>query len=324
MTLTAALVAACGTPSGGQAQPPPTATASLAPSSSPSPLGIPLRAPNTFAAVTSEGRIALVSRATSKVARYLTAALPGGGPSELAPTADRNTIYFSRGDGTCAGHLAAVAVEGGAENALQGSGLRGPEQWPAARPAGNTIAFVRFDCATHQESLILAGLGSRSEQRFPGGSIAYTSWNHDGTSLAYSDVGTVWVVDVNPSGTVTRSHRLPAVQGCLLTHATFVPETQLLTVAQACGPEGPAHQVKIVEVDPLTGEVRKLLLTLRSGMDLVSMSFDATGQFLLYASTASVPSGTVISQASPVQLYWFANGQAELISADSPYRDAVW
>jgi len=274
--------------------------------------------------VTLDGRIALVSRATGQVAGYLTAALPGGGPSELAPTADHKTIYFSRGDGTCAGHLATVAVDGGAEQALQGSGLRGPEQWPAVRPDGNTIAFGRYDCATHQESLILARLDSRSEQRFPAGSIAFTSWNPDGTSLAYSNDGTVWVANVNPSGTVTSSHRLPPVQGCLLTHGTFVPQTQLLAVAQACGPEGPAHQVTIVEVDPLTGGVHKLLLTLRNGMNLVSMSFDATGQFLLYASTASVPLGTVISQASPVQLYWFANGRAELISADSPYGYAVW
>ena len=98
MILAAALVAACGPLSGGQVKPPPTAAASLAPSTLSSPLGIPLRAPKTFAAVTSDGRIALVSAATGQVAGYLTAAVLGGGPSELAPTADRKTIYFSRGD----------------------------------------------------------------------------------------------------------------------------------------------------------------------------------------------------------------------------------
>ena len=322
MTLAAALVAACATPSSGQLKPAPTATASLAPSTLPSPLGIPLRAPKTFAAVTLDGRIALVSAATGQVAGYLTAAGPGGGPSELAPTADRKTIYFSRGDGTCAGHLATVAVDGGPEIPLQGSGLRGPEQWPAARPTGTEIAFARYDCATYKASLVVANLGA--EQHFPAEGITFASWSSDGSRLAYSDGPAISVLDVNAGGAVTSSHRLPGVQGCELTHPEFVPQTQLLAVAEACGVEGPNRLVKIVTVDPTSGEVRNLLLTLRSGMELVSMSFDVTGQFLLYETTASVPSATVISQAAPVQLYWFANGRSELITADSHYRDAVW
>jgi len=322
MILAAALVAACGPPSGGQVKPPPAATASLSPSTLPSPLGIPLRAPKTFAAVTSDGRIALVSAATGQVVGYLTAAGPGGGPSELAPTADRKTIYFSRGDGTCAGHLATVAVDGGREIALQGSGLRGPEQWPAARPTGTEIAFARYDCATYKASLVVANLGS--EQHFPSEGIAFASWSSDGGRLAYSDGPAITILDVNAGGAVTSSHGLPAVQGCQLTHPEFVPQTRLLAVAEACGVEGPNRQVKIVTVDPTSGEVRNVLLTLRTGMELVSMSFDATGQFLLYGTTASVPSATVISQASPVQLYWFANGRSQLITADSHYGDAVW
>jgi hypothetical protein len=106
-------------------------------------------------------------------------------------------FYFSRGDGTCAGHLAKVAADGGPESALRGSGLRGPEQWPAVRPTGTQIAFARYDCATHQRA-----------------------W--------------FWSVLV---------------------------------------------------LAPVIGEVRNELLTLRSGVDLVSMSFDASGQFLLYATT---------------------------------------
>src|SRR2546427_11389584 len=280
MTLAAALVAACATPSSGQLKPAPTATASLAPSTLPSPLGIPLRAPKTFAAVTLDGRIALVSAATGQVAGYLTAAGPGGGPSELAPTADRKTIYFSRGDGTCAGHLATLAVDGGSEIPLQGSGLRGPEQWPAARPTGTEIAFARYDCATYKVSLVVANLGS--EQRFPAEAVAFASWSSDGSQLAYSDVPAITVLEVNAGGTVTSSHRLPSLEGCQVTHLEFVPQAQLLAVAEACGSEGPNRQVKIATLDPITGKVRNVLLTLRKGMDLVSMSFDASGQFLLY------------------------------------------
>jgi hypothetical protein len=274
--------------------------------------------------VTSDGRIALVSTVTGQVADYLTAALPGGGPSELAPTADRKYIYFSRGDGTCAGHLATVAVGGGPENPLQGSGLRGPEQWPAVRPTGTEIAFARHDCATSKESLIVARLGSGSEQHFVAETVAFASWSSDSSRLAYSDVPAITVLDVNADGAVTSSHRLPSVEGCQLMHSEFVPQTQLLAVAEACGAQGPNRQVKIVTVDPTSGALRNVLLTLATGMELVSMSFDASGQFLLYATTASVPSTTVISQASPVQLYWFANGRSELISADSHYGDAVW
>jgi hypothetical protein len=192
------------------------------------------------------------------------------------------------------------------------------------RPTGTQIAFARYDCATQRESLVLVSLGSGSEQRFPAGSIAFPTWSSDGSRLAYSDVRAITVLEVNAAGTVTNSHQLASVQGCPLWDAVFVPQTQLLAVGQRCGAEGPTRQVKIVDVDPVTGELRNVLLTLRSGVDLVSMSFDASGQFLLYATTSSVPSGTVISQASPVQLYWFAEGRSELISDDSHYGGAVW
>jgi hypothetical protein len=317
-------MAACGTPFVGQAKPPPTVTASVSPSSFPSPSGTPVRAPDTFTAVTRDGRIARVSAATGQVVTYLTEALPGGGPLELALTADRKTIYFSRGDGTCASHLATVAVGGGPENPLRGSGLHGPELWPAVRPAGTEIAFARYDCATHKPSLIVASLGSGSEQHFVAETVAFPGWSSDGSRLAYSDDPAITVLDVNAGGAVTSSHRLPSIQGCQLTHPAFVPQTQLVAVAEACGVQGPNRQVKIVTVDPNSGEVRNVLLTLRTGMELVSMSFDASGQFVLYETTASIPSETVIYQASPVQLYWFANGRSQLISADSHYGDAVW
>jgi len=171
-------------------------------------------------------------------------------------------------------------------------------------------------------SLVVANLGS--EQRFPAEAVTFASWSSDGSQLAYSDVPAITVLEVNAGGTVTSSHRLPSLEGCQVTHLEFVPQAQLLAVAEACGSEGPNRQVKIATLDPITGKVRNVLLTLRKGMDLVSMSFDASGQFLLYATTASVPSGTVISQAAPVQLYWFANGRSELITADSHYDDAIW
>ena len=69
-------------------------------------------------------RIVVVSAATGRVVRRLTADQAGGGASDPAVSPDGRTVWFSRGDGSCAAHLASVPAAGGPERSLPGSGGR--------------------------------------------------------------------------------------------------------------------------------------------------------------------------------------------------------
>ncbi|HEV7536550.1 MAG TPA: hypothetical protein VGP90_13000, partial [Acidimicrobiia bacterium] len=94
-----------------------------------------------------DGRIVVVSAATGRVARRLTAEAPGGGASHPAVGPDGRTGWVSRGDGSCAAHLASVPAAGGPERSLPGSGEEGPESTPLPRPRHDQLAYTRASCS---------------------------------------------------------------------------------------------------------------------------------------------------------------------------------
>jgi len=106
----------------------------------------------------ADGRIVVVSIENGRVERHLTDRQSGGGAADPAVSPDGRTVWFSRGDGTCAAHLASVPVAGGKERAIPGSGEAGPENQPLPRPGRAQIAFARSDCDEPGEALVVGDL----------------------------------------------------------------------------------------------------------------------------------------------------------------------
>jgi hypothetical protein len=102
----------------------------------------PATTPATFVAA-RDGRVAVLSVATGKVVRWLTAATPGGGAYDPRLTPDGKTVVYAQGAGTCSSAIRSVPVAGGVPATLVAAGsaaLAGPSR------DGDVDAYVRTTC----------------------------------------------------------------------------------------------------------------------------------------------------------------------------------
>ena len=95
-------------------------------------------APTEYFAVSPDGHIVVVSVATGAVLRQMEPHAPPGAPSDLALSADRQTLFFSRG-----GHLERIPTAGGTAVPVGTLPTGQTARWPAPTPDGKYLAWVR-------------------------------------------------------------------------------------------------------------------------------------------------------------------------------------
>jgi len=274
----------------------------------------------------NDGRIVVVSAETGRVDRELTVEGPGGGAKEPALTPDGRTVWFSRGDGSCAAHLASVPVAGGKEEKLPGSGEAGPEGTPLPRPGRPHIAYSRIDCKDPSAALIvgdLAGLEGHGQL-----GLVPLDWSRDGRLLLASaaDGAEVRLLEVNDSGAIVGNQPLDLVDNtkdCRLQAAGFSPDENNGYVAlRRCG-LGESARRTIVLLDR-DGDFRRTVVRLPRGEDFLDRpAFDLTGHSLLY-STAPAQEGSASAHDREVTLWLWRDGETRALARQSGYRHPSW
>jgi hypothetical protein len=276
----------------------------------------------------SDGRIVVVSAQTGRVERYLTNQLPGGGAEEPAVTPDGRTVWFSRGDGSCAAHLASVPVTGGKEEKLPGSGEAGPEGTPLPRPSQPHIAYSRIDCKEPGAALIvgdLAGLEGHGQL-----GLVPLAWSRDGRLLLASaaDGDEVRILQVSDSGAIVGNQRLDVVdhtKDCRLRVVGFSPDENNGYVAlRRCG-LGESARRTLVLLDR-DGGYRRTVVRLPRGEDFLDRpAFDPTGHSLLYSTApAQFDEGSTSAHDPEVTLWLWRDGETRALARQSGYRHPSW
>lgn len=267
-----------------------------------------------------DGRIAAVSAETGRVDRYLTAEHLGGGAEEPTVSPDGRTVWFSRGDGSCAAHIASVPTAGGSEKALPGSGEAGPEGTPLPRPGQAQLAWSRTDCQDSAEALVVGDL--RGLQGHGQIGLVPLAWSRDGDQLlaVTSDGTEVHLIDVTPSGALDADRVLaPAdrTADCRLQVVDFSPDDNGGYLAERrCGPSGEQGRRSLVLLDK-DGGVRRAVLRLPRGEEFVDRAaFDRSGHALLYSTSASAGEG--------ISLWLWRDGDSRLLARQSRYRHPSW
>jgi dipeptidyl aminopeptidase/acylaminoacyl peptidase len=272
----------------------------------------------------ADGRIVVVSVGTGRVERNLTTQQPGGGAADPAVSPDGRTVWFSRGDGTCAAHLASVPVAGGEEQALPGSGEAGPENQPLPRPGRAQIAFARSDCDKPGEALVIGDV--RGLEGYGQTGLIPLAWSRDGNRiLAATDVDSseVRLLDINKAGAIVANRELAPADpssDCRLEVVGFSPDNNDGYVAiRRCGGSGDNARRSLVLLDK-NGGSRKVVLRLPRGLDFVDrIAFDPTGRSVLY-STAPSNSG----DSPEISLWLRRDGESRRVVRQSSYRSPSW
>lgn len=274
------------------------------------------------------GRIAVVSADTGRVERHLTADTAGGGAEEPTVDPDGRTVWFSRGDGPCAAHLASVPLAGGDERKVPDSGEAGPEGAPLPRPGRDQLAFARADCDDPDRALVVGDLGGLEAHGQIG--LVPLAWSRDGEHLLArsSDGGQVHLLDIDPSGAIVADRELDAADRspeCQLEVVGFSPDDNNGYVAvRRCGPSGDEGRRSLVLLDK-KGGFRRALLRLPRGQDLVDrLAFDATGHSLLYSSAPAEPGDGAGIQEDKVTLWLWRDDGARALARHSRYRHPSW
>ncbi len=275
------------------------------------------RTPARFVAVL-EGRIVVVSARTGRVERHLTGARPGDGARQPTVSSDGRTVWFSRDDGDCAAHLASVAVVGGAERTLPGSGDAGPEGSPLPRPARPQLAYARADCDEPDTALIVGdveGLGGYGQA-----GLVPLAWNRAGDHLlaVSADGERVRLLEIDDDGDIAANRAFNAVErtaGCRMGVLGFSPDANDGVVAvRRCGRSDEEVRDSLVLLRK-DGRLRSTVVRLPRGQIFVDhVAFDATGHSLLYSTTPSVEAG----DDSEVSLWLWRDG--EHAAAGQPQR----
>ena len=302
--------------------------------------------PPTFFAETHDSRIAIVSSSTGEVARYLTEPQPGGGAGGFTLSPDGNTLFLSRGDGTCAGHVAMIDLVSGREGPIPGDSA--PPNLPppnavdsglSLRPDGGAVAFSRYRCDTRATDLVIIPLtGSPSAEVVSagiGGPIGLRSWTQDGSQVIVTkpnvDDGTTSysAIDVAANGSITGQHPIttPSHAGCNFSIDLVAPDSGQLISSERCGAQGPTDQVTLVEFDLATERVTHTLVTGPPGQILSPITLDSTGRYLLYETDESIPPGVVISDTNPAppsQTWLLVDGTSTRFPQADAYGSLSW
>jgi dipeptidyl aminopeptidase/acylaminoacyl peptidase len=276
------------------------------------------------------GRLVIVSAETGRVERPLTAEQPGGGAAEPVISPDGRTVWFSRGNGSCAAYVASVPVAGGREERLPGSGEAGPEGNPLPRPGRGQLAFARTDCDDGGHTLVVGDLEGLEGYGQTG--LVPLAWSRDGDHLLATagdahgdDAAEVELLDVDARGVIVDRRPLrPADRsaGCRLQVVGFSPDDNNGYVAiRRCsrsGSDGTRRSLVVLDKD---GAVRQTVVRLPRGNEFTDRpAFDATGHSLLYSS---VPEGARRG-AAEVTLWLWRDGETRILARGSRFRHPAW
>ena len=275
------------------------------------------------------GRIVVVSVDTGRIDRYLTAAGPGGGATEPAPSADGRTVWFSRSEGSCAAYLVSVPVAGGKEEKLRWSGEAGPEGTPLPRPGRPHIAYSRADCPSREPSVALiigdlAGLEGHGQM-----GLVPLAWNRDGTRLLAraADGHDARLLAVSESAHIVDNQPLDLTdrnRECRLQAVGFSPDDNDGFVAlRRCGAgESARRSLVLLGRD---GNYRKTVVRLPRGEDFIDRpAFDPTGHSLLYSSAPAAIDGSAATRDPEISLWLWRDGETRVLARQSGYRHPAW
>ncbi len=275
-----------------------------------------------------DGRIAVVSADTGRIERRLTDDRAGGSAEEPTVSPDGRTVWFSRGDGPCAAHLASIPVAGGAERKLRGSGEAGPEGLPLPRPGRAQLAYSRTGCDKPDEALVVGDLEGLEGHGQIG--LAPLAWSRDGDHLlaVSSDGATVHLLDVNPAGTIVDDRELAPADGtsaCRLQVVGFSPDDNNGYVAERrCGPSGEQGRRSLVLLDR-GGDFRRAVVRLPRGQGFVDRpAFDSSGHSLLFSTAPSDAGGSAGTADDDVTLWLWRDGEVRRLARQSGYRHPSW
>jgi hypothetical protein len=268
----------------------------------------PAAMPATFvAAVHDPGRsgsmrLAVVSRATGEVVRYLEPASHLSMPSDLVVSADRTTVWFAYGGCVPERGVFRVAVRGGAITKVVADGA----EELAVSDDGRKLAYVSTGCGARgsQGDVVVRDLASGAERRWPtssGGPVGQLSlqqplaWSPDGRHLAVvvGDVDQrqqVRLVDTTRAGSLAGAPivRVPD-RDCWFTNVAYQPRGGRLAVVEECHVAGAGGgqvlaRSRLLFFDPSSRRLlaRSLVLSVAGLPEVFGMSFDPDGRYLLY------------------------------------------
>ena len=274
-----------------------------------------------------DGGIAVVSAETGRVDRWLATEQPGGGAKEPALSPDGRTVWFSRGDGSCAAHLASIPLAGGKEQKLPGSGEAGAEGTPLPRPGQPHVAYSRIDCKEPGAALIvgdLAGLEGHGQL-----GLVPLAWSRDGTHLlaTAADGDGAQLLEVSEKGAIVSHQPLDlsdTVAECRLQAVGFSPdENNGYLAVRRCGMGESARRTLVLLNQ--NGKYRRTVLRLPRGEDFVDRpAFDPTGHSLLFSSApASFADGSASSDPE-ISLWLWRDGETRVLARQSGYRHPSW
>jgi hypothetical protein len=274
-----------------------------------------------------DGRIVVVSAETGRAERYLTDKKPGGDASYPAVSPDGRTVWFSRGDGNCAAHLASVPVTGGKEKAVPGSGDAGPETVPLPRPRKAQLAYARIDCEKRDSAIVVGDLEGLEGRGRSG--LVPIDWSRDGDLLLARTVkdDETRLLEINPAGGIESSTPLglkDSVADCRLEVVGFSPDENDGYVAlRRCGPSGERGRRSLVLLHR-DGNLRKTVLRLPRGQDFTDRPvFDEIGHSLLYSTTTADRAGT--TKGEPVISLWlWRDGETRRLERRTGFGHPAW
>jgi hypothetical protein len=277
--------------------------------------------------VERDGGIAVVSVETGRIDRWLVAEKPGGGAKEPALTPDGRTVWFSRGDGSCAAHLASIPLSGGKEEKLPGSGEAGPEGTPLPRPGYPHIAYSRIDCKEPGTALIVGDLDGLQGRGQLG--LVPLAWSRDGSLLlaTAADGDEARLLKVNEDGAIVGNRPLALADDrpeCRLQAVGFSPDNNNGYVAiRRCGMGEKARRT-LVLLDQ-SGKYRRTVVRLPRGEDFIDRpAFDPSGHSLLFSSAPAAYEGSAAAADPEISLWLWRDGETRVLARQSGYRHPSW
>jgi hypothetical protein len=286
--------------------------------------------PATFVALVEapEGsgirRLAVVSRTSGTVIRYLAPADHPDRPSDMVVSADRTTAWFAYGGCGPARGIFRVALSGGPVTKVLSQGA----DHLALSPDGSKLAYVVAGCGPQasQGDVVVRDLASGAERHWqtssgsdPTAQLSLQqplAWSPNGRQLAVV-VGRVdqeqqlRLVDPIRAGSLADAPIVSAPdRGCWFTNVAYQPGTGRLAMVEKCfvGGTGGGRvtgRSQLLFFDPSYGRLlaRSLVLSAKGLPDIFGMSFDPSGHRLLYWA------GQVVGgDSEPVPLTFVADG----------------
>jgi len=273
------------------------------------------------------GRLVVVSAETGRIERVLTAPQPGGGAHEPAVTADGRAVWFSRGDGTCAAHLAQVPTAGGAEQRLPGSGEAGPEGNPLPRPGRPQVAYARTDCDDGGGTLVIGDL--KGLEGYGQTDLVPLAWSRDGTHLlaAAADGDEAQLLEVSENGAIVSHRPLDLAD----TVAECADGAEVVAAYRAhgylavrrCGMGESARRTLVLLSQE--GKYRRTVVRLPRGEDFIDRpAFDPTGHSLLFSSAPAAFGDGSAANDPEISLWLWRDGETRVLARRSGYRHPSW